>query len=64
MVVRVYLVCGRDGIEWVGYLVGLLFPYLLEFAEVIPVERAFGITMGVGLLHAVRIDEKGLEMTG
>ena len=45
-------------------MVGLLFPYLLEFAEVIPVERAFGITMGVGLFHAVRIDEKGLEMTG
>ena len=47
-----------------GFLVGLLFPYLLEFAEVIPVECAFGITMGVGLFHAVRIDEKGLEMTG
>ena len=35
-----------------------LVSIFVEFAEVILVERAFGITMGVGLFHAVRIDEK------
>ena len=64
MVVRVYFVRGRDGVESVGYLVGLLFPYLLEFTEVVPVEGSFGIAIGVGLFHAVGVDEKRLEMAG
>ena len=64
MVVRVYFVRGRDGVESVGYLVDLLFPYLLEFTEVVPVEGSFGIAIGVGLFHAVGVDEKRLEMAG
>ena len=47
-----------------GYLVSFLPPCLLEFTEIVPVKGSFGIAIRVGLFHAVRINEKRLEVAG